>query len=434
MKPIMANGSFEGKDGSVHIALDATLAATKVVAHEITHALEKKNNAAYDAIKYLNTYEGDKNSYSYLAMNPSDVKSADAVTYDDNGNIIPLTERFNEEKEDIRYSLKAYSDHQIENWKKSKKIVVYENDQQLESFIKDVLNGKRLDQKMYFGMVDDALGKRIERETGLKEYGKNVTLRAGNIRKISLYSHGNAVTEQLRGQRPVKTSDYVRMLDVIAAPDTITKADYDGHPAIEFTKRFGNERQAVFAVDNESQSLELFVQTMYVNAKKRSIANAADAKSPTLTSETTVGTTPNKNISQDGNPVNTQSSDSMKSVKAVLEEATVERYLQDYASTNPKYAQAYITWMTPRQFVDLTASSEYQKIIDEETEVKDDEWYRERLRRQPCRHRLHHRRRIGRRREHPRALRTARRRRGIKDELRKVDSLRGFFCCVFHEK
>lgn len=32
------------------------------------------------------------------------VKYSDLVTYDDNGNIIPLSERFNEKKEDIRYS------------------------------------------------------------------------------------------------------------------------------------------------------------------------------------------------------------------------------------------------------------------------------------------------------------------------------------------
>ena len=34
----------------------------------------------------------------------SRIKSADPVTYDDNGNVIPLSERFNSEKEDIRYS------------------------------------------------------------------------------------------------------------------------------------------------------------------------------------------------------------------------------------------------------------------------------------------------------------------------------------------
>lgn len=42
---------------------------------------------------------------SYVIRNPEQIKSADAVTYDDAGNAIPLSERFNMEKKDIRYSL-----------------------------------------------------------------------------------------------------------------------------------------------------------------------------------------------------------------------------------------------------------------------------------------------------------------------------------------
>lgn len=41
----------------------------------------------------------------YIYFNPQkDVKSADAVTYDDKGNVIPLSERFNAKNDDIRYS------------------------------------------------------------------------------------------------------------------------------------------------------------------------------------------------------------------------------------------------------------------------------------------------------------------------------------------
>ena len=37
--------------------------------------------------------------------NPNQIKSADPVTYDDDGNIIPLSQRFNEESDDIRWSI-----------------------------------------------------------------------------------------------------------------------------------------------------------------------------------------------------------------------------------------------------------------------------------------------------------------------------------------
>ncbi len=42
---------------------------------------------------------------SYVIRNPEQIKSADAVTYDDAGNAIPLSERFNMGRKDFRYAL-----------------------------------------------------------------------------------------------------------------------------------------------------------------------------------------------------------------------------------------------------------------------------------------------------------------------------------------
>lgn len=58
-------------------------------------------NEGYDGV--IN--EEDGSIWEYVAFNPNQIKSADPVTYDDNGNVIPLSERFNSRKEDIRYSL-----------------------------------------------------------------------------------------------------------------------------------------------------------------------------------------------------------------------------------------------------------------------------------------------------------------------------------------
>lgn len=43
--------------------------------------------------------------YEYMVFDPEQIKLADAVTYDDAGNAIPLSERFNMGKKDFRYSL-----------------------------------------------------------------------------------------------------------------------------------------------------------------------------------------------------------------------------------------------------------------------------------------------------------------------------------------
>ena len=48
----------------------------------------------------------------YIVFDSSQIKSADPITYDDSGNIIPLSKRFNENEKDIRYSIskKFYDD------------------------------------------------------------------------------------------------------------------------------------------------------------------------------------------------------------------------------------------------------------------------------------------------------------------------------------
>lgn len=210
----------------------------------------------------------------------------------------------------VKYKLRSYTNKQRDNWASSKKIVIFNNNTQLLDFVHDAIAGKNLSQKMYFGEIDGALAARIKKDTGLDVEGRNVTLRAGNVRKILLYSHGNQVKEALRGQRAVIDTDFTRIPDVIGDPTNITGGQYESRPALIFEKTYGNERQVVFAVDSGQSSLDLFVQTMYVNTKNGSIANAANAQTLALTSKTTVGTAPSSNISrpaQNSNPQNNNS-------------------------------------------------------------------------------------------------------------------------------
>lgn len=66
----------------------------------------------YDGIIDNHVYENighggmDENTVHYVVLNPSNIKSADAITYDDNGNVIPLSERFNTARKDIRYKVR----------------------------------------------------------------------------------------------------------------------------------------------------------------------------------------------------------------------------------------------------------------------------------------------------------------------------------------
>ena len=82
---------------------------------------EYLQSLGYDGIQYENQFEGvDRDEYgwsedfepSYILFNSDQLKSADAITYDDNGNFIPLSERFNTEKPDIRWSIAELPDGQ----------------------------------------------------------------------------------------------------------------------------------------------------------------------------------------------------------------------------------------------------------------------------------------------------------------------------------
>ena len=59
-----------------------------------------------EKIEILHTDEGRKKwtSNVYAVFNSNQIKSLDPVTYDDKGKVIPLSERFNRKKDDIRYS------------------------------------------------------------------------------------------------------------------------------------------------------------------------------------------------------------------------------------------------------------------------------------------------------------------------------------------
>lgn len=73
----------------------------------------------YDSILFKNlrdnggetAYNGTSNVYIFFDANR--MKSADPVTYDDDGNVIPLSERFNPENEDIRYSQKLTAEDEL---------------------------------------------------------------------------------------------------------------------------------------------------------------------------------------------------------------------------------------------------------------------------------------------------------------------------------
>ena len=76
--------------------------------HEDTQKVKKiraARSSGKDGIVFEGMFDGGERSNHYVVFDPARIKSAAPVTYDDNGNVIPLSERFNRKNEDIRYSL-----------------------------------------------------------------------------------------------------------------------------------------------------------------------------------------------------------------------------------------------------------------------------------------------------------------------------------------
>ena len=165
-----------------------------------------KNSGGYDGIKYLNKFEGNRKDYSYIALKPSDVKSADPVTYDDNGNVIPLSERFNEGNEDIRWSVSEdsegnkLSEGQREFFGNSKIVdskgnlkVMYHgtnNDFTVFDFSQGGKNGRALGYGIYMSPrreESEMYGDRIIKSYVKMEkpaYDNKKTIRSGSLKKF----------------------------------------------------------------------------------------------------------------------------------------------------------------------------------------------------------------------------------------------------------
>lgn len=83
--------------------------------------------------------------FSYVIRSSEQVKSADPITYDDSGNVIPLTERFDSGNRDIRWSLVGTNKDGIEVYETSDNIKNLTNKERMKRFediMKDVYRGR----------------------------------------------------------------------------------------------------------------------------------------------------------------------------------------------------------------------------------------------------------------------------------------------------
>ncbi len=85
-----------------NFTIDNSTGIIRPVYSQVAQFTSHLKDAGYDSV-YVDYGTSDE----IIIFNSERIKSADPVTYDDNGNVIPLSQRFNEANNDIRYSLSS---------------------------------------------------------------------------------------------------------------------------------------------------------------------------------------------------------------------------------------------------------------------------------------------------------------------------------------
>jgi len=194
--------------------------------------------------------------------------------------------------------LLPYPVQQLVNWRGSKKIIVYESQEQYSRFIDEAAAHKIAGKKLYFGKISPDFAASIADATDLDLTGYNCAIQAYEIEKI-FKSHGRAEKEIPRGQRRIGKPDLLSIPQIIANVDTITLSpnSYEGKPVIIF-KKGGNGWTEIAAVVSDKH-VDLRVQTMY-GGQKKSLAAPTDVPTPVFTSEAPRSTAPINNIADKG--------------------------------------------------------------------------------------------------------------------------------------
>lgn len=253
-----------------------------------------------DAFKNAETRQAKAAVDKFLEILDRAIENAEKASVAEDGGMSSV-----DNKKTVKFSFDIYDERQRENWKNSKRIILYENNTQFKKFIDDSLNNNS-SKKIYFGKISNDLADEIKRSTGIDVNGYNCSLSGNEIRKI-INSHGNSSKEALRGQRAINANDILNIPYVILSSDEIYLSDrlYNGKPVINFVS-YNNEKFTVSAVVSDKH-LDLFVQTAYINMLKNkgNLATPISEQADINTPEASSGTVSNDILSQNDKNVNT---------------------------------------------------------------------------------------------------------------------------------
>lgn len=316
-------------------------------------------NAGYDSVIFKNIKDsgGQNNSVSmdttadiYAIFNPNNAKSADAVTYDDNGNVIPLSQRFDMGKEDIRYSARY---------------AAAEENPEIADLVQRVLSGDfKANDKVYLGTVPSQNAARIQEITGIDVDGFRVAIEARQIEHI-LNRHG---IEGSADHSMAQVSDISKIQYTLDNPDSITPAGKTSAyvymrngknrtaDTVLYEKDIGGKSYYTVQAIADTKAKTLYVVSAFIGESgyKKGTPQFTNAKSLGATSETAAVDVPTGNVAQSGTNVKGENLESRR-VSQEIKDA-IEEYRRQQDVQSKAYRQMY-----ERQMEEVKKS--YQKQI-----------------------------------------------------------------------
>ena len=313
---------------------------------------------------------GDTEVVVYDANN---IKSADPVTYDDSGKVIPLSERFKLENDDIRYSERDSDGKQL-----SKEQQEFFND----SVVRDEYGNLKV---MYHGTSKGGF-------TVFDTYKSKYGLFGTGFYFTDSKNIGESYTKKGKGNNPQVYEAYLNIknpMDMDAQADPIKWAE--AFDEVDFPESGTNEEfyraleeyyadQYISKWEVEDIIRESIEYGMghdgithmgggRVNAdgERHRVYIAFEAEQIKSVTNTTPTSDPDIRYSDRDYVAYDRT--------AILKESKVDEYLCDYAAkSSPKYAQAYIAYMRPRTFLKMTTDDmfEWYHIADQAGELDEE--------------------------------------------------------------
>jgi len=298
-----------------------------------------------------------------VVYNPNQIKSADLVTYDDEGNVIPLSERFNDKNEDIRYSLKKGAEEDV---KKALNQKDYTEDVYLTESSPSIIANQNGVRNLPMLMKASHIRENVFTEEEAREKGLTIDSHThyhglGETLFLKIIDGLDDVKLAYRGTKnasnPSRRENYFVLISQHkdAIGNTVNVPVYINEKG-QYNRIFvdTNKIATVFGRDDLFDYIQKEVNNGNLVRIKNRSTNVSELKATNASSF-------NNNASTSSIRQDSEKSQEKLSKKASMTESRIDYLIADSgAGTRTDYAQSWITSINPTDFLNLTVTEETQ--------------------------------------------------------------------------